>query len=149
MTRIVAAYLWNVPVICWGKAGRDPIADTSERRSCPLTRCWRQLYIPMGRPPKHGSAPFAAGCFSQTAELATAQRGVPLLHCASRSVIICAKSGVDVWKFELRKASIFKAFKALFWGWLYLFLSDPDFHKTLSTFQAGTLGQVVPRSRLF
>ena len=146
---MVAAFLWNALAICWGKAGREHIADTSERRSCPLTRCWRRLYIPMDQPRKRGSVPSAAGCFSQTAEPATAQKGAPPLRCASRSVIICGKSGADVWKFELRKARIFKAFKALFWGWVYPFLSDPDFHKTLSTFQAGTLGQVVPRSRLF
>ena len=149
MTKMVAACLWNVPAICWEKVGPGPIADTSERRSCPLTRCWRRLYIPRDQPRKRGSAPSAAGCFSQMAEPATAQRGVPLLRCASRSVIICEKSGADVWKFELRKASIFKAFKALFWGWVYPFLPDPSFCKTLSTFEAGTLGQVVPRSRPF
>lgn len=148
MTKMLAACLWNALAICWEKVGREPIANTSERRFCPLTRCWRRLYIPRDQPRKRGSAPSAAGCFFLTVGLATAQRGAPPLRCASRSVIICAKSGVNVWKFELRKASIFKAFKALFWDRVYPFLSAPDFHKTLSTFEAGTLGQVVPRSRL-
>ena len=149
MTRTVNVCLWSALVICWEKAGQEPIADTSGKPFCPLTRYWRQLYLPRGQPRKRGSAPSAAGPFSRMAEPATVQRGVPLLRCASKSAIICEKSGVDAWKFKLRKASSFKAFKALFWGWLYPFLSAPDFHKTLSTFEAGTLGQIVPRPQPF